>query len=228
MLFFSKEGSGRISQLWIVQLDAASWKAWRVQHIKGYYFTEHVICSEWTFCMSANHLKLIYFSFCLTYCIRTSANQVPFISSVIKINILPCSEVGLDLELKQLPALHSRNVLKGCRALWSSFLQCTTKCYTIPPSPREAVRNFKRSLVQQHFCCTGLPVGVFLGLAVGECEKKLPATRDICTWERAPEAIHLPWLEVRINWSGIPEPRYSPCNLHWGLLSTDSVLVTQG
>lgn len=96
MLFFSKEGSGRISQLEVVQLDAASWKAWRVQHIKG-YFTEHVICSEWTFCMSANHLKLIYFSFSLTYCIRTSAIQVSFISSVIKINILAYSEVGLDL-----------------------------------------------------------------------------------------------------------------------------------
>lgn len=66
-------------------------------------------------------------------------------------------------------------------------------------SNKEAGRNFKRSLVQQHFCCTGLPVGVFLGLAVGECEKKLSATRDICTWEGAPEAIHLPWLEVRIK-----------------------------
>lgn len=137
MLFFSKEGSGRISQLWIVQLDAASWKAWRVQHIKGYYFTEHVICSEWTFCMSANHLKLIYFSFSLTYCIRTSAIQVPFISSVIKFNILAYCEVGLGLELNQLPTLHSRNALKGCRTLWSSFLQCRTKCYTIPPSPWE-------------------------------------------------------------------------------------------
>lgn len=134
MLFFSKEGSGRISQLWIVQLDAASWKAWRVQHIKGYYFTEHVICSEWTLCMSANHLKLIYFSFCLTYCIRTSANQVPFISSVI--NVLPCSEVGLDLELKQLPALQTEMFWRDaepCGHHFSNVLPSVTPS----PSPWE-------------------------------------------------------------------------------------------